>query len=106
MPVTFKRKTVNIGTRNPRGNENQLQFFTEHTFGRKIIRAETVLNGYRLKFTNGDHHLETLQVDTDAIIDDANRGTVTARIELMLADYNADDPFKGWVTVVIFVEYE
>ncbi len=106
MPVTFITKTVNFGTRNPKGNENQIDFFTEHTFGRRIVRAETVLNGFRLKFTNGDHHLETLQMDTDAIVDDRDRGTVTARIQIMLADKNADDPFRGWATVIIFAEYE
>ena len=105
MPLTFVRKVVNFGTRNPDGNENELTFFTEHTFGRRITNAETVINGFRLKFTQGDRNLETIQVDTDAIIDSADRGTVTARIQVMLADKNADDPFSGWVTVVIFAEY-
>lgn len=106
MPVTFISKYVKFSTRNPRGNEGHINFFTEHTFGRRILRAETVLNGFRLNFTQGDRHLETLQMDTDAIIDDIERGTVTARLQVMLADKNADDPFTGWATVVVFVEYE
>ncbi len=106
MPTTFVTKTINIGTRNPNGNENSLDFFTEHTFGRRITRAATAINGFRFKFTNSDHHIETLQVDTDAIIDDAARGTVTARFQLMYADKNADDPVNMWATVVIFAEYD
>jgi hypothetical protein len=43
-------------------------------------------------------------VGCDAIIDDAARGTVTARIKLKFADKDYNDPVDGWVTVVLFVD--
>jgi hypothetical protein len=104
MSIDFAHVHIDFPTFNPRGANQEQRFFGEHTFGRRIRKATAAINGFELYFTQSDHHFQNILVGCDAIIDDAQRGTVTARIKLKLADKNFDDPVDGWVTVVIFAD--
>jgi hypothetical protein len=104
MSIDFAQVHIDFPTFNPRGANQEQRFFGEHTFGRRIRKATAAINGFELYFTQSDHHFQNILVGCDAIIDDAARGTVTARIKLKLADKNFDDPVDGWVTVVIFAD--
>ena len=104
MSIDFAQIHIDFRTFNPRGLNQEQRFFGEHTFNRRIRKATAAINGFELYFAESDHHFQTILVGCDAIIDDAERGTVSARIKLKLADKNFDDPVDGWVTVVLFVE--
>ena len=104
MEVDFKYLHLKFDTKVPDG-ATRLRAFAEHTFGRPIAKAVAALNGFRLFYTQGDKHLAVIEADVDALIDNAEQGTVTARMEYMLGDRKRDDPIDGWISVIVFVQY-
>jgi hypothetical protein len=104
MSLDFAQVHIDFRAFNTQGANVETRFFGEHTFNRRIRRATSAINGFELYFTDSDHHIQNILVGCDTIIDDADVGTVTARIKLKFADRNFDDPVDGWVTVVIFAD--
>jgi hypothetical protein len=104
MGMDFAVVLIDFHTFNPRGVRDEKRFFGEHTFGRRILKATAAINAFELNFTDGDHNLQHILVGCDAVVDNAETGTVTARVKLKFADEGFDDPVDGWVNVVLFVE--
>ena len=104
MSIDFTQVHIDFHAFNPQGRNEEIRFFGEHTFGRRVRKATAAINGFELYFTESDHNIRNILVGCDAIIDDAVRGTVTARIKLKFADKDYNDPVDGWVTVVLFVD--
>src|SRR5262245_10080005 len=104
MSIDFAQIYIDFPTFNTGGVNRETRFFGEHTFGRRIRKATAAINGFELNFTQSDHNIQSILVGVEAIIDDANRGTVTGRVKLKFADEGFDDPVDGWVTMIIFAD--
>ncbi len=77
--------------------------FRAASFVRPVRRAEAILKGFELRYTNGDHHILKEQVALSTRI---NGNTVEVRADVLLRDGsgNIDDPFDGWVDAVVIAE--
>jgi hypothetical protein len=71
-------------------------------FGSPVRRANVALNGFKLDYTNSDHHINIVEVDTDIVAIDGY--TVRFRVECNYADRNFDDPYSGYVTALVIAE--
>lgn len=72
-------------------------------FGRTLFRADVALQGFRLRFDNGDHHVleQEITLRVERVVDDA----VTLSAQVGLRDANGyDDPFSGFVQVLVIAE--
>jgi hypothetical protein len=72
------------------------------TFGSSVIRAAVALNGFNLDYVSDDHHINTVEADTDILSISGN--TVTFAVECNYADQNFDDPYQGYVTALVIAE--
>jgi len=73
-------------------------------FPGRVSRADVALNGFDIRYDNGDHHL--LRQMVDAQIDSINRNTVTVRVNFLLRDSSGqiDDRFSGRVDVLVIAD--
>jgi hypothetical protein len=100
MPIDFRRATINF---DPTSGQEQIETKAV-TFGSRVLRADVALNGFDIRYTNGDHHIRQEKVDASiASIDDR---TVTARVNYLLRDDsgNIDDTYAGTVQVLVMAE--
>ena len=99
MAIEFRTSSVSIpngtGRRSIAGNA---------TFGRPVLKANVVLNGFKLDFASSDHHINIVEADTDIVSISGN--TVNFRVECNYADKNSDDPYSGYVTALVIAEVE
>lgn len=72
-------------------------------FPTTVQKAEAVLNGFSVGFTSSDHHLFRQQID--ATVTRIYAGSVTVRVDWALRDSSGyfDDPFDGYIDVVVIV---
>jgi len=68
-----------------------------------VIRAGVALNGFNLDFTGDvDRHINVVEADTDFVSITGN--TVNFEVQCQYADVNFDDPYGGYVTVLVVAE--
>ena len=72
-------------------------------FNTRVLRAEAMLKGFNIKYTNGDHHVLEEEIDLDSTFS-GNAVTVTASFLLRDSSGNIDDPFRGFVEAVVIAE--
>jgi hypothetical protein len=97
MPVDFRQVSLSI----PSGTGRRM-IESSVTFGSRVNRAVVVLNGFKLDFSNEDHHINLLEADTD--ISTIVNNTVRLRIEADFADKNFDDPYTGYVSATVIAD--
>lgn len=73
-------------------------------FGSRVFQAGVMMNGFKFDYVNSDHHINTLEADSDIVSISGN--TVTIRVECNYADKNFDDPYYGYVTATVIAEVE
>jgi hypothetical protein len=77
------------------------------SFPTPITSACIALNGFDVNFMNGDHHLLELKIDgSNAATIRNDRKTVDFSIAILLRDNsgNIDDPYQGWVDILVIAE--
>jgi hypothetical protein len=67
-----------------------------------VRNAGVALNGFKLDYDNSDHHINFVEADTDIL--GINGNTVQFRVECDYADRNFDDPYQGYVTLMVVAE--
>ncbi|HEX6899763.1 MAG TPA: hypothetical protein VF789_08620 [Thermoanaerobaculia bacterium] len=72
-------------------------------FPTPVTRAEATINGFDIGFTQMDHHLLREQMDLNTAII-GNTVNVTANFALRDSSGTYDDPYNGFVDVVVLVE--
>lgn len=100
MPIDFRKVTINF---DPSAGLVHNETATA-IFGSNVLRAETSINGFDVKFSNGDHALSRLMVDS--IVDKIQNNTVKVRCKYLLRDAtgNIDDVYQGKVEVFVLAE--
>ena len=74
-------------------------------FDRQVERCWVALTGYKLAYTNGDHHVRTISVDLSAGLQETESGPgVVVEATLLLDDNSGDERFAGWAEYLLFVE--
>lgn len=74
------------------------------TFSRNIRSVGAAINGFNLRFNNGDHHLLQEKVDISQI--SFSDRTATFNVNLLLRDGSGsiDDPYSGFVDVLLIAD--
>lgn len=72
-------------------------------FGTRVNRADAVINGFDIGFSQSDHHLFREQVDVSTSI---NNNTVNVTVNFALRDSSGtfDDAYNGFVDVLVIVD--
>ena len=73
-------------------------------FATRVIRADCALRGYNFRYNNGDHELLMMEIE---IKNKAVNGTnVTFNVDFLLRDSsgNIDDPYSGFVEVLVIAD--
>lgn len=102
MPIEFKTIRVEI---DPTSGKLQEEPFSAN-FSKDVVNAEGVLNGFSIRFTDGDHPIHHLQIniqDTKTKIQNKN---VSGFVSFGLRDHSGtyDDRYNGWVDVTVIAE--
>lgn len=75
-------------------------------FPRKVVETHVALTGYQAQYSNDDHHVKRITVKLSAQpgahIDEGFEAIVTATLNLR--DRNADDPYFGSISFVLFAQ--
>lgn len=74
------------------------------TFSRQVRIVGTAINGFNLTFNNGDHSFLRAKVDiSQPVIRDR---TVTFSVSLLLRDDSGhiDDPYSGYIDVLLIAD--
>lgn len=73
-------------------------------FDSRVVSAASALNGFKLDISHQDRPMNVVEADTDIVRVENN--TVRFRVECNLADKNFDDPYAGYVTVLIIAQLQ
>jgi hypothetical protein len=76
-------------------------------FPTAVRSAVAAINGFRIGFTNSDHELFRKEVDASVQITSGDEGPeVLVRVSFALRDKSGvfDDPYEGFVDVVLIVD--
>ena len=91
----------------PVGTGERTQRMT-FVFPRKIIETHVALAGYQAQYRDDDHHVKRITAKVSAQlggrIDEGFEVVVIATLNLR--DQNADDPFFGSISFVLFAQPE
>ena len=100
MALEFQTVRINFPSR--RDAEQSINQTTN--FSRNIRTVGAAINGFDVKFTNGDHHLLREKVDISPIA--VNGRTATFSVNMLLRDSsgNIDDPYSGFVDVMLIAD--
>jgi hypothetical protein len=101
MAVEFREVTIRFDP--TRGRFPQRESATA-TFNARVQKAQAMLKGFHVQFTDEDHHVWQQQVDLDITTITANTVTVAADLGLRDSSGNVDDRYNGWVQAVIMAD--
>jgi hypothetical protein len=97
MPIDFRTQSITV----PAGTGRRTIPATA-TFGSRVVRAAVTLNGFALDYVSSDHHINTVEADTDLVSISGNN--VTFNVECQYGDQNFDDQYRGYVTALVIAE--
>jgi len=100
MSLDFRELTINFdNTAGKKQNERATA-----VFGSNVKKAQAVLKGFHVAYANGDHPIWKLEVDLD--VERVVTNTVTVAADYLLRDSsgNIDDPFGGWIQVIVIAD--
>ncbi len=100
MAMEFRQLTINF---DPTRGRTQREEATA-VFSSRVEKAEAMLKGFQIGYTNGDHHVLRQEIDLDVVR--INNNTVTVAADFLLRDSsgNIDDPFNGFVQCVVIAD--
>lgn len=100
MTMDFRRTRISFDP--TRGREQRESGAV--VFPTNVRRAEAAINGLYITYNNGDHHVLAQKIDIDMPRIVGN--TVFVDVSFLLRDSsgNIDDPFSGYVDVMVVVD--
>lgn len=100
MAIDFRREGIRF---DPTSGRTQVETRSV-VFNSRVIRAEVALNGFDIKFTDGDRPISQQIIDTS--ISGRNDNTVTVEVRCLLRDSSGsiDDRFEAKVDFLVIAE--
>lgn len=100
MTMDFRRTRISFDP--TRGREQRESGAV--VFPTNVRRAEAAINGLYITYNNGDHHVLAQKIDIDMPRIVGN--TVFVDVNFLLRDSSGhiDDPFSGYVDVMVVVD--
>lgn len=74
------------------------------TFNARVQKAEAMLKGFNIRYTNGDHHVLEQEIDLDVVRIAGNTVEIAADFLLRDGSGRIDDPYTGWVQAVVVAD--
>src|SRR4051812_2813587 len=73
-------------------------------FGRPVQSVKVTLQGFDIRYNNGDHHVLQESIEVSAFV--LNGGVVDVSANLLLRDGsgNIDDPYSGAIDAVVLAD--
>jgi hypothetical protein len=98
--LAFKELTI---TFDPTSGRPQRESATA-VFNRDIRTAQAVLKGFRIGYTDNDHHVLVQEIDLDTEM--VGNRAVKVFADFLLKDNtgNIDDRFNGWVQCIVIAD--
>ena len=100
MALEFQTVRVNFPSR--RDAEHSINRTT--TFSRNIRTVGAAINGFDVTFNNGDHNFLREKVDISPISVSGRTATFTVNMLLRDSSGNIDDPYSGFVDVMLIAD--
>lgn len=100
MALEFQTVRINFPSR--RDFEQSINRTT--TFSRNIRTAGAAINGFDVSFNNGDHNLLREKVDISPVTVSGRNATFTVNMLLRDSSGNIDDPYSGFVDVMLIAD--
>lgn len=106
MATQFRKQRVVIPeSRGSRSIPGSVRFDTP------VISSEYLLGGFRFNFQNKDHHIDEVEINIVRVGVSVSHGEPDPRmvhflLDVKYQDRNADDPWNGYVDVVVAAEVE
>jgi len=100
MPLDLQQRRATFDARTGGPQSQDLTFVLDTTI--RIVGV--ALNGFDIGFTNGDHKLLRTQIDLDVISRIDNTAVVRVILSLRDASGDFDDPFSGFVDVLLIAD--
>jgi hypothetical protein len=97
MPIAFRTRQVSIPSGTGRREIND-----SVSFGSPVRSAALALNGFQVDYVNSDHHINVVEIDTD--LSSISGNDVHFRVQADYADKNFDDPYRGYVEVLVIAD--
>jgi hypothetical protein len=100
MSLDFREITINFDNTSGRKQRES----ATAVFGSAVRKAQAVLKGFHVGYTDSDHPLWKLEVDLD--VERITGAAVTVAADYLLRDSsgNIDDRFGGWIQVVVMAD--
>ena len=73
-------------------------------FSAKVQKAEAMLKGFNIRYTNGDHHVLEQEIDLDIVRIQGNAVEIAADFLIRDSSGRIDDPYTGWVQAVVVAD--
>ena len=100
MAIEFKELTINFDpTKGRKQREQQTAVFST-----TVQKAQAMLKGFNIGFTDGDHHVWRQEIDLDITRIDGNAVTVAVDFLLRDSSGNIDDRYDGWVQCIVIAD--
>jgi hypothetical protein len=100
MPITFLRQRIVF----PEHSGSPQDVNQDFVFPFRVNSAETFINGFNIGFVRSDHELLRQEINT--AVREINNNVVTVRAVFSLRDSsgNFDDPYDGFIDVVVVAD--
>jgi hypothetical protein len=79
------------------------------TYPSRVINADVVISGFRLRYDNSDHRVAEIYVNakwTANVNDDPQDPHVDYEVYAALDEQDVNDPYSGFVNVLVIAETE
>jgi hypothetical protein len=100
MALEMRQLTMNFDATSGIVQEQQ----ATAVFSARVEKAEAMLKGFDIRYTNGDHHVLQQRIDLDVIAINNNTVTISSQFLLRDSSGNIDDPFRGFVQAVVIAD--
>jgi hypothetical protein len=97
MPIAFRTRQVAIPSGTGRRNIND-----SVSFGSLVRSAAVTINGFQLDYVKSDHHINVVEIDSD--VSSISGNDVHFRVQTDYTDKNHDDPYRGYVEVLVIAD--
>lgn len=102
MAVHFRTSRVNF---DPTKGQTQRETASAN-FSSSVRRCGVAINGFRMKFTDGDHHVWEELIELEESRMQINAANVSVPVSFLLRDSSGriDDRYEGFVDVLFIAE--